>query len=146
MKSKHIFAVLFSLLAAGVFAQGPGGQQRMSPEEREAAMRAEMERTILALELSEEQATQFREINERYGAKGKELRDQIRSGEIPREESRDYFMDLMLERDDEIRDILEKPQWKAYKKMQRERQEEMMKRRGGPGGGGPGGPPRGGGF
>lgn len=142
MKSKHILALLFSFLAIGVFAQGPGGQQRMSPEEREAAMREEMEKTILALELSDEQAIQFREINERYGAKGKELRNQIRSGEIPREESRDYLMDLMLERDDEIRDILDKPQWKAYKKMQRERQEEMMKRRGG----GPGGGPGGGGF
>ena len=131
MKTKHLFAILFSILTIGAFAQGPGmnGQRGGDPAEREARMKEEMEKTIIALELNEEQANQFREINERYGVKGKELREQVKSGEIPREESREYFMDLMLERDDEIRDILDKPQWKAYKKLQRERQEQMMKRR-----------------
>ena len=117
------------------------GQRGGDPAEREARMKEEMEKTILALELNENQADQFREINAKYGEKGKELREQVKSGSIPREESREYFMDLMLERDDEIRDILDKPQWKKYKKLQRERQEQMMQRRGG-GPGGQGGPPR----
>lgn len=121
--------------------RGPQGQERpemklpevLSPEEKTALMAQDYN-------LTPEQEKAVLELNKQFDGK----LDFRPEGFGPDKEMKDQ-----KEYDKALKQILDKEQFKAYRKDQKKREREMQDRMGGPRGGfggpgGPGGPPRGG--
>ena len=154
--------------------RGPQGQERpemklpevLSPEEKTALMAQdynltpEQEKAVLELNKQFDGKLDFRP--EGFGP-DKEMKDPRQMSEAERraffekmqermaqmEEKQQQIQKDQKEYDKALKQILDKEQFKAYRKDQKKREREMQDRMGGPRGGfggpgGPGGPPRGG--
>ena len=156
-----LFAGLMLSLIS-VQAQGPGQSGERDGQGRRGRMmdpqvmaERQTERMTEELELTDQQVEQVQAINLKYAEQQSELFASMRGegrqqmDEDARMEMRDQMMDLRIAKDKELKTVLTKDQFKAWKKMQKQRQEQRGQRggQGGPGGQGgrPEGPPPGGG-
>lgn len=108
--------LLFILVFTQLQAQGPGGKQgQMDPEKRAEQQTAMMTQK---LGLSEAQATKIKEINLKYAAKAKTLREANTGGD--RTAMRGQMTTLRTEQDAELKTMLTSDQWATWEKVQTE--------------------------
>lgn len=148
---KRVSLILMVLLATTLVSaqrggsnsrgERPGGEQRMSPEERQAQ---ELDTLTKVLSLSEEQRTKIEELQENQRKAFEENREAM-SENTDREAMREKMMAMREKYEEDMKSILTPEQvekYDAYQKKREEEMKEMMEGGGGPGGpgGGPGGP------
>lgn len=119
------FLVLFAVLVFSVgfsYAQQGGQRQRMSPEQREKAF-------VDKLGLDASQQAKYHAISEKYSAKMKDMRQQMRGAdESARQEMFPKMRELMTSQNKEVRAILNADQIKKFDEMQKQREARMKNR------------------
>lgn len=120
MKSLKILSLLFAFLLAGTtttLAQSNG--EKLSEEQKEE-IKKNLEEYAAALNLSEEQKSEFEVITRKYAEKIKALRE----SDISRRKKFKEMRSIKESKNEEMKELLSKDQYKVYL----DKQEEMKKR------------------
>ena len=125
MKTIKIFlsAVVITLLATWP-ANGQSSTDSFSEEQKEE-FAANMEEFLMALDLTDEQEPQFREISRRYADQMKEVRD----GGGSKMQKFKKLKTIRKNKNAEMREILNDEQYQVYLQKQEENQQRMKERR-----------------
>ena len=125
MKTIKIFlsAVLISLMATNS-AYGQSSTDSFSEEQKEE-FAANMEEFLMALDLTDEQEPQFREISRRYADQMKEVRD----GGGSKMQKFKKLKTIRKNKNAEMRELLSDDQYQVYLQKQEENQQKMKQRR-----------------
>ena len=94
-------------------------------DEQKQEIKAQIEKDHARLELTPEQETQFKSINQKYAAEMKGLRQTE-----DRRDKREKGKDLRNRKNDEIKGVLSDKQYQTYLDIQNERKGRMKERRG----------------
>ncbi len=125
MKKLGTILVLFLGLNA-IWAQGPGGGQRMSMEERQAQ---ELKNLTKALDLDENQITAVKELQADFAKEAKELRSGMQQGG-DRQAMREGMYKLRNQFDVDVKAVLTKEQYPKFEEYIKNRDSQMQQRQG----------------
>ena len=116
---------------------GPGGQRG----EMMQRMRKMQEEVMAKLNLTPQQKTKIKSLNDKFQDDMKKLRDGVKQGERPTDAQREKMRDLSTKHREAIQAVLTPKQKEQYEKLMKEAMEKMRKERGQGGAGGqrPGG-------
>ncbi|WP_167608106.1 DUF4890 domain-containing protein [Maribellus sediminis] len=120
-----VFALSFATMAQN---QGP---RNFDPKEM---AKRQTEELTEQLDLNKDQQKKVLELNEKYGNKMSEMRDDMRNGGGDREAMREKMTKMREEQNKEMKKILTEDQYKKYEKYLEERR--SRRGQGGPGGSG----------
>jgi len=109
-----VLAILF-LMAFQSFAQQGGGRRNMEPKEMAERQTTEMKES---LELTADQLPKVEALNLKYAEKLGEARD---ASDGDRESMRSTMMEMMKEKDVEMKKILTAEQWTKFEADRKER-------------------------
>ena len=115
--------VLFILSVVSVYAQGFGGQQRMTPEER---MNAQIKTYTEKLTLTKDQAAKLKDILTKNNEEMAKVREQMQGGD--RQAMMEAMQKNRTELNKKIEALLDAKQKEAFAKYLKE-QEEMRAQR-----------------
>ena len=126
---KFTLVLLLGLLFSGnLFAQGEPQRKRrrMTPEQRAARFEKIMTRMKDSLNLSNEQVTKVKDLNIKMQKKMRAARKEYADD---RQMMREEMMDLRIRYKKGMKKVLDKQQWKKFKRMEAERQKRRRERR-----------------
>ena len=117
-----IMALMLSFTSSTIFAQQGRGPRNIDPEEMAERQTNQMKE---ALALTAEQLPKVEALNHKYAKKLKDARDEA-DGDW--ESMRSTMMEMMREKDGEMKKVLTTDQWTTFEAQRKER---MQNRRGG---------------
>jgi len=124
MKKERLFLLILGLFVFNLSFAQRGGGDRAAMEERR---KAQFEKMVAAVDLSEDQATEIKSINKEYMDKMRAMR---RDADGSREGMRETMMKLRKEQKGEIKDILTAEQFVKYEKFEEEQRANRPQQRG----------------
>ncbi|WP_299458153.1 hypothetical protein [uncultured Microscilla sp.] len=130
--NRHSLTITLLLLVGLLFsndllAQGEHRRkrQKLTPEQRVARLDKMMVRLKDSLSLSDDQAGKIKALNIKMWDKMKAARKQYSDD---RQMMREEMMDLRIRYQKGVKKVLDKKQWKKFKKMEAERQKRRRER------------------
>ena len=128
MKKLGILLIAMLAVATMSMAQGFGGGQQMSPEERAKQQTAQIKE---AVGLNADQEKKVYDLNLEAGKQMAKMREDMQGGGGDFQAMREKMTTMRAEQDKKMKEILTADQWTKYQKFQ----EERRSRFGGGGGG-----------
>ncbi len=129
MKKLGFLFIMMLALTVTSMAQGFGGGQQMTPEERAKQQTAQIKE---AVGLNADQEKKVLALNTEQGKKQSKMFEEMQGGGGDMEGMREKMTAMREETNKKMKEILTADQWTKYEKWQEERRS-----RGGFGGGGP---------
>lgn len=126
---KFTLVLFLGLLFSGnLFAQNgsPRKRRKMTPEQRAARFKKMMNRMKDSLNLSDDQVGKIKALNIKMREKMRAARKEYADD---RQMMREEMMDLRIRYKKGMKKVLDKQQWKKFKKMEAERQRRRRNRR-----------------
>lgn len=122
MKTLKLIAAgcLLALTTQNALAQDQ--KPRLNPEQKQE-MKAQFEKDKARLQLSPEQETKMKEINQKYAGEMKGMRDKARS------EKRQQGQEMRERRNAEVKAVLSESQYKTFLQLQDERKARFKEKR-----------------
>lgn len=118
------YLALVLLIMAGINSTACAQPEMNLSEEQKEAMQKELEVYATELGLSESQKPEFKNITVEYFSALKELKDGTQS----RREKYKTMRSLKAEKNDQMKNLLSKEQYKVYKEHEKKQDEKMKER------------------